>query len=180
MTGGVVGHAGGTDEAISTLLFVAAGILGWIGVSRLQGRGYDRVPKLGAWIAAGLAPICLVAAVAVPFLLRPGGARPATDATLTIVSPSPGQVIENSGGAVDVRVDLQGATLAPISSTDLSSNQGHVHLYIDDRLVSMTDGLEQRVEVAPGPHTVRVDFVANDHGPFVPPVGHTVEFEVRH
>ena len=36
-----------------------------------------------------------------------------------------------------------------------------------------------QIDVSPGGHTLRTDFVATDHGPFRPPVTASVTFEVR-
>lgn len=103
--------------------------------------------------------------------------RPSSTAELSIVAPKVAEVVR--GSTVDLRVDLQGAKLAPASSTDIVPDEGHLHVLLDDTLISMTEGLEQRIpDVPPGPHRIQVEFVANDHAPFDPRVVAVVAFEV--
>lgn len=66
----------------------------------------------------------------------------------------------------------------PLTSLHLIPNAGHVHLYLDGSLVSMTTGLDGDVTAAPGPHQIRAEFVAVDHLPFDPRVIATVTFRV--
>jgi len=60
----------------------------------------------------------------------------------------------------------------------VAANQGHVHVYPDDRLLAMT-GLQATIIAPPGRHTLRAEFVAADHGPFRPPVTASVTFDVQ-
>jgi hypothetical protein len=77
------------------------------------------------------------------------------------------------------RLRLTGGTVVPFTGTNLVPNQGHIHVYVDGQLVSMpTGGLAERLKVSPGRHEVRAEFVANDHGPFVPAVQASVRFTV--
>ena len=47
------------------------------------------------------------------------------------------------------------------------SNEGHIHVSLDGRLLSLYSGLEQSMTgLAPGSHVVQAEFVAADHGPF--------------
>jgi hypothetical protein len=104
--------------------------------------------------------------------------RPSSPAVLTIVSPENDGVVR--GSTVDLRVALEGATIVPQTTTDVRPDEGHLHVYLDDRLISMTEGLEQAVpDVAPGLHRVTVEFVAADHAPFDPRVVVVAAFEVR-
>jgi hypothetical protein len=103
--------------------------------------------------------------------------RPSTDATLRIVEPHDGDVFD---GPVDVRLELEGARVVDQTSTDLRPDEGHIHVLLDDQLVSMTDGLEQTLDdVEPGLHILKVEFVANDHAPFDPRLIEAVAFEVE-
>jgi hypothetical protein len=103
--------------------------------------------------------------------------RPSSTAELTIRSPRVGQVV--GGGAVDLRVRLSGATIVPQTTTTLSPDEGHLHVLLDDTLISMTEGLEQTIpDVEAGPHRLTVEFVAADHAPFDPRVVAVVQFEV--
>ena len=66
----------------------------------------------------------------------------------------------------------------PTTSLHLIPNEGHIHLYLDGSLLAMT-GLDTQIIVLPGPHTLRAEFVAVDHGPFRPPVVATEMFRVQ-
>jgi hypothetical protein len=67
----------------------------------------------------------------------------------------------------------------PQTTTELSPDEGHLHVLLDDTLISMTEGLEQRIrDVEPGLHRLTVEFVATDHAPFDPRVVAVTTFEV--
>jgi hypothetical protein len=106
------------------------------------------------------------------------GDRPSSTAKLSIVAPTVGQVVHGSN--VDLRVKLQDAKLVPATTTNIVPNEGHLHVILDDTLISMTEGLEQAIpDVAPGEHRIMVEFVASDHAPFDPRVVSVVAFEVK-
>jgi hypothetical protein len=106
------------------------------------------------------------------------GPRPTSTGTLTIVSPKNGAVVH--GTSVAVRVDLEGATIVPQTTKDVQPDEGHLHVYLDDDLISMTEGTEQRIDdLAPGVHRVQVEFVAADHAPFDPRVTAAATFDVK-
>jgi hypothetical protein len=105
-------------------------------------------------------------------------ARPSSTAELSIVSPAVGEVVY--GTTVDLRVKLRGAKLVPATTTDVVPDEGHLHVILDDKLISMTEGLEQAIpDVPPGDHRITVEFVASDHAPFDPRVVTVVAFEVK-
>jgi hypothetical protein len=105
-------------------------------------------------------------------------ARPSSTAELSIVSPAVGEVVH--GSTVDLRVKLQGAKLVAATTTDIVPDEGHLHVILDDKLISMTEGLEQSIpDVAFGEHRITVEFVASDHAPFDPRVVTVVAFEVK-
>jgi hypothetical protein len=104
------------------------------------------------------------------------GPRPASTAQLTIVSPTEGQTID--GGTVALKVDLQGAEIVPATTTNIVPDEGHLHVILDEQLISMTADLEQTIpDVGPGEHLLKVEFVASDHIPFDPRVIAAVSFE---
>jgi hypothetical protein len=104
--------------------------------------------------------------------------RPSSTAELSIVSPAVGDVVH--GSTVDLRVKLRGAKLVPATTTDIVPDEGHLHVILDDKLISMTEGLEQSIpDVPPGEHRITVEFVASDHAPFDPRVVTVVAFEVE-
>jgi hypothetical protein len=107
-----------------------------------------------------------------------GGDRPSSTGTVTIVSPANGDVIE--GTIVDLRIELDGARIVPQTTREISPDEGHLHVYLDGALISMTEGTEQEVTgLTPGPHRIQVEFVAADHAPFDPRVVTISAFEVR-
>ena len=79
------------------------------------------------------------------------------------------------------RSQLKGGKIVPTTSTTLTPDTGHLHLYIDDRLISMAYGGARGSrcrsrDLEAGPHVLRVEFVAADHGPFDPRVEASVPF----
>lgn len=104
--------------------------------------------------------------------------RPASTAKLTILSPTPGEVVH--GTTVHVVVGLTGARVVAQTSRHLRPDEGHVHLYLDGQLIYMQYSLEQDIPVHPGVYTLKAEFVASDHFPFHPRVwSETVVFTVR-
>jgi hypothetical protein len=96
------------------------------------------------------------------------GPRPSSAAVVSIIQPQSGaQVI---GTTVHVVLSLTGATILTQTTTDIRPDQGHVHLYVDNVLVSMNYGLEQDLPVHPGTYVLKAEFVAADHAPFSPRV----------
>jgi hypothetical protein len=105
------------------------------------------------------------------------GARPSTQATLEIAAPKNGEKIQ--GSDVTLKLVLKGGTISTTTSTDLGPDEGHLHVVLDDQLISMTSDLESVIPgVEPGTHLLKVEFVANDHAPFDPRVIAAVSFEV--
>jgi hypothetical protein len=111
----------------------------------------------------------------------PSGAapdRPATTATLEILSPGPN---EHTGAIVDVRLHLERAQIVPFAAAGgvLRPDRGHIHLTVDGQLVSMPLRLEDRLpRLTPGNHTLQAEFVAADHLPFSNRVVAAVTFRV--
>jgi hypothetical protein len=98
----------------------------------------------------------------------PAGSRPSSPAILTFVSPTPNEVV--TGTTLHVVLTLQDATIVPATTTNISPTTGHVHLYVDNALVSMNYALTQDLPVHPGTYVVQAEFVAADHAPFDPRV----------
>ena len=103
--------------------------------------------------------------------------RPASTGEVTIVNPENGERI--SGDTAQLEIDLQGAEIVDQTSTELQPDEGHLHVVLDGKLVSMTSGASQLLQgLTPGEHLLQVEFVANDHAPFDPRVLAAVTFEV--
>ena len=98
----------------------------------------------------------------------PSAARLSSSAQLSLVSPTANQVVH--GTTLHVVVALTGATIVAATTTAVRPDQGHIHLYVDNNLVSMNYGMTQDLEVAPGTHILHAEFVASDHYPFDPRV----------
>lgn len=96
------------------------------------------------------------------------GPRPSSLATVEILQPGSGARVVGETAHVVLR--LTGATIVTATTTAIRPDQGHVHLYVDNSLVSMNYGLEQDVAVTPGTHVLKAEFVAADHAPFSPRV----------
>ncbi|MDP9340789.1 MAG: DUF6130 family protein [Actinomycetota bacterium] len=105
-------------------------------------------------------------------------ARPSSPAKLTILSPTNGEVVK--GSVVHVRLKLENAKIVQATTTHITPTTGHVHLYLDDKVISMNYQLDNTIaNVKPGSHVLRVEFVASDHLPFDPRVFEQVAFEVK-
>lgn len=104
--------------------------------------------------------------------------RPASPAKLKIISPKNGQVVR--GSTVEMKVSLKDAKIVPATSTDIVPDEGHLHVILDDQLISMTGDTSQLLaNLTPGQHLLKVEFVASDHAPFDPRVIAAVAFEVQ-
>jgi hypothetical protein len=105
-------------------------------------------------------------------------ARPTSTAKLTILAPRNAQTI--SRHTPEVRLDLTGAKIVSQTTTRLRPDQGHIHLLVDGKLVTMNYGLNERLpSLTPGQHLVQVEFVAADHAPFEPRVLTQAAFTVK-
>jgi hypothetical protein len=98
--------------------------------------------------------------------VSPAAERPSSPATITIVTPTAGETV--GGPNVRVEVSLDGAVIVPETTTDLQPDTGHLHLYVDNGLVTMNYGLEQDIPITNGTHVIKAEFVAADHAPFNP------------
>jgi hypothetical protein len=179
---GVLGHTGisGPAPFIATGLFLMA-IGASYGAHRLFTHPSDPLRRATSIGLGVVAVVCLGTATALPLFLgaRPSLGRPSTTARLEILSPRAGEVIRGDPEAISVELRLEGGTIVPTTSLRLAPNEGHIHLYLDGSLVSMTSGLDGTVAASPGQHELLAEFVAVDHGPFQPRVRSTVTFSVQ-
>jgi hypothetical protein len=106
--------------------------------------------------------------------------RPSSTAKLQIVSPTNGQTFQGASVVVPVQLALAGAKIVPATTTAITPDTGHVHLYLDNQIVTMNFSLTGEIpSVTPGQHILRAEFVAADHLPFDPRVFVSVTFEVQ-
>ena len=173
------GGAGSTADTLSGVLLMADfGLMSWF--LHLRRQALTPTKRKLSWL---LVP-AMLAAVVLAFTAgswapksKPSKVRPVTPARLAVVDPRPNST---TGPNVTVKLDLIGGTISPVSSNKLSPTEGHVHLFVDNKLVSMTFGLTQDLDnLSPGPHSVRAEFVAADHAPFKNPVVAAVLFQVQ-
>jgi len=185
----MLAHAGTPDEQVALVVVVTGLWIGWAGISRIRERGFPRVPLWGGYALAVAGVAVILAGLTLPrqFMCSrnrcvvasptPTGARPASTATITIQRPTPGEVVQ--GDQMEVVMTLPGGTIVAATTTKLTPDTGHIHLSLDGKLVSMTYGLVQVLDlsgIAPGEHTLQAEFVAADHGPFDPRVTASVTF----
>src|SRR2546422_5221085 len=96
------------------------------------------------------------------------GSRPSSPAVVGIVEPKNGATV--TGSTLHVVLSLKDAVIVKQTSTDIRPDQGHVHLYVNNVLVSMNYGLVQDLPVHRGTYVLKAEFVASDHAPFNPRV----------
>ena len=137
--------------------------------------------RILAQAAAVLAMASVVLAYVSPLIIKGtwAGKRPSATARLQIVSPLPGEVFQGDPASVPIQLRLVGGRVVSATSASPLPNVGHIHVYLDGKLVSMSPSLSDRFDVGPGKHELEVDFVASDHGPFNPPVRAVLSFEVN-
>jgi hypothetical protein len=139
--------------------------------------GCNRVATL--LVATAAAVVLLAACSSTPSSSASTATRPATPARLEILAPSSGAVV---GPQPTLRPKLSGPRLATAaaSATRVPTDQGFVHVYVDDQLVSVLYSLTQKLPpLDAGAHTVRVEFVAVDHTPFANKVTDSTRFSVK-
>ena len=138
--------------------------------------GIVRVLAVAA--VAILAASCASPSGSTPSASGPAGSanRPSSPASVTVVQPQSGASVvatpcpSGTEKCVNIVLSLTGATIVSTTSTDIRPDQGHVHLSVDNVLVSMNYGLEQDLPVHPGTYVLKAEFVASDHAPFNPRV----------
>jgi hypothetical protein len=178
----VVGHAGIPWPApfiAMGLFFFAFGAA--YGAYRLFTRPSDALRRAMSIGLGGVAFVAFGVATTLPFFFgaRPALGRPSTTARLEIVSPRAGEVFQGDPASVRVEIRLEGGKVVPVSSLRLAPKEGHIHLYLDGSLVSMTASLGMTIEASPGQHQLVAEFVAIDHAPYQPRVQAFVSFSVR-
>jgi hypothetical protein len=178
----LLAHAGTPDELVTELLVVAGGFMAWTASKGLRTGGSSRLSPPASMLLLAGAVIVVASAFVVPAKFmkpsKPAAIRPVSVASLAIDQPTAGEHV--SGSALGVTIELRGGKIVPMSTTKLTPDAGHLHLYIDDQLISMgSDGLRESVPIGglvAGTHRLRVEFVAADHGPFQPRVQAAVAF----
>lgn len=106
-----------------------------------------------------------------------------TNATVSIVSPKPGDVF--SPDSVPIELTLDGARIIPEATTTIVPDEGHIHIKLNEETISLLAGLTfDLTEFTEGPvpvgsHVLTVEFVAGNHQPFEPRIVESIVFTVR-
>ena len=96
-----------------------------------------------------------------------GTKQPVTHAHLIVLEPQPNTVV---GTSVHLVFKVIGGRVVGPSVTALRGDEGHIHVSVDGRIVSMLYGTAQTVSgLTPGLHTLSAEFVAANHIPFANP-----------
>jgi hypothetical protein len=105
--------------------------------------------------------------------------RPASDATIEIVTPGDGAEVAGSV-RVEVRI-TNGRIVGPVDRAPTRGDVGHVHLLLDGGIeTQMLYGSTADLgRLEPGTHTLQAEFVATDHLPFANRPSTTIVFRVR-
>jgi hypothetical protein len=143
------------------------------------GRRRDQTGRGGTATVVVMAVVLLAACSSTSATSASTATRPATTARLEILAPRAGAVV---GQQPTLRLKLLGARLATaaVSGANIPADAGFAHVYVDDKLVSVLYSLTQKLPTLdPGPHTVRVEFVALDHAPFANTVTDSTRFTVK-
>lgn len=197
-------HAGAADRGRTAVAVVLA-VLAAPEPARAH-TGHCAAPEVGGTLATGLLLVLLVlfphrrkvpmktstrlSRLALPVGLvlaatvtacggKASTARPSTTARLQIVAPGPNAVAPPD---LNLVTNLVGARVVPASQVTgkLRGDEGHIHVSLDGRLVSMAYGTTQDLHgLKPGPHTLQAEFVAVDHQPFANRVVAAVLFQVQ-
>ena len=149
-------------EAIST-----AAISGVVAV--LLFRPWRKVSSMGARVTRLALPVLLAATVTLTGCggkkSSSSGTRPTTPVRVQITQPTPNQVIV--GDKTTLVVNVIGGTVVDRTTGPLTPTEGHIHVSLDGKLVSMAYQTTQELTgLTPGNHTVTAEFVAVDHQPF--------------
>ena len=145
---------------------------------RARPTAHDLPPRLAATLLVILLAACTAGnagATASPSATPSGSGaigRPSSPAVVKIVEPTPNATV--SGTTVHVVLSLENAKIVQATTTNLKPDEGHVHLYVNNVLVSMNYGLTQDLPVHPGTYALKAEFVASDHAPFNPRVWSSV------
>ena len=105
-------------------------------------------------------------------------ARPRCDAQIQILSPTPNEVV---GPTPTLQFKVIGGSVVSRTAGSIICSQGHIHVSVDDQLVSMAYGTVQTLTspLTPGPHSLTAEYVATDHKPFANRVRNVVLFQVK-
>jgi hypothetical protein len=105
------------------------------------------------------------------------GPRHLANVTVVIESPRDGAVVP-AAKRIPLSVDVRGGFITP-STVTTRPNAGHLHVFVDGRIVAMPGATVSSISLKAGKHLVEVEFVAPDHQPFAPPISDSVTVTAR-
>jgi hypothetical protein len=97
--------------------------------------------------------------------------------SIEITAPDDGTSVP-AGRPLMVETDITRGELTAATESD-DPTQGHLHVFVDDELISMPATPTQEVELEPGDHTIVVEFTTADHRSFEPRILDTIEVTAR-
>ncbi|MDQ1437514.1 MAG: hypothetical protein QOK43_1143 [Acidimicrobiaceae bacterium] len=152
-----VGGGGGGNSG-AKLLMLVAGLGTLAAAARIRSRHMDKPP----WLPLIIAVVGVLLSLA--GMVTPTAKRPKI--YLTLISPDPGATVP-ANKEFDLLVNVDGGKLAP---SPTAKSGGHLHLYVDGKLSQMPYGTKAVVELPPGPHRLRIEYVGSSHVPYKPPI----------
>jgi hypothetical protein len=93
--------------------------------------------------------------------------------SVTIVSPEDNAEVP-ANEVIEITAEIDGGELTTSTQSD-DPAEGHLHYFVDDRLVSMPATPVHELELEPGSHTIVVEFTTADHRSFEPRVFNQIE-----
>lgn len=161
-------HAVGPGSGVELELLLVAGVLlvGGFKLRSTPGRfaAGNILITIGALGVAG--------ALVIPNL---GSSPPkSTSARITILSPADGDTVR--AGMVNVEVDIKNGSVATSAS---DTEGGHIHIFVDDQMVSMPYTTDTTVQLDPGEHAITAEYVDTAHMSFEPRVTDMVTVKVK-
>jgi hypothetical protein len=96
---------------------------------------------------------------------------------VTITSPKEGTVVP-AGSRIRLKVELDGGRLTRETNSS-DPNSGHLHVFVDEKLVSMPTTDTPTVKLKPGEHVIAVEFVDAGHLSYSPSVVDDVSVRAR-
>ena len=90
-----------------------------------------------------------------------------------ITTPDDGSSVP-AGRPMTVEADIIGGSLTAATDSD-DPTQGHLHVFVDDELISMPTRPTQEIELEGGDHTIVVEFTTANHKSFEPRILDSIE-----
>lgn len=175
------------DPFWNMVVVTGGGLLALIGVGSLIGG--KKLPAFLSFLERAATPLLVIGVITLlagPYLVpevHPPtpevdcASRPSTDAVLKVISPQEGEAFNTN--TIPIEVEVEGGLLTSADTSRVVEGEGHLHVAVDGRIISMTRESSGEVTVPTGPHTLTFEYSAGDHAPFCPQVVEERNVEVR-